>query len=798
MAEDDIKRAAQEAHADEEAEARQELDEMTVLQDVETVDLSAEENLISGDGDEDAVAGSGNIMMGNRDMEDGRASQDNSDQARRAAREAEAEEQEQQDRQDLDDMTVLQDVETVDLSAVESLMDSSGGDMEDPTGTGNIQMGSRDGEIGGAAPGALSEEAKMVRLQEMAQNNPDQDRLNLDDMTVLQETESADLFAEQSDAQEERDAVVEDLQATSNIQTGSRVESDFFASGISQDEIAAIGRGQEIVREELVDQASIQTSADEALTTEGVEVDAVELDDVALATYLDEERTQQEEELKEEQEEVQEEVQEEEGDDSKREMEFDAVVVDDSPATEREEEEGEEDGAIALNVGADLTGTIDVDLDGEADAPTLVITNGSGDDAITEGVGDDTMDGGAGDDLVTGGAGDDTLSDGEGDDALYGGDGSDLLAGGAGDDVLGGDAEDDTIQRDGSEESVAFEWNLTDYTISQNDDGSFSVSHDDGTDTVYNVENFEFADQTIGADDLLQTWIDAMDTEASDPTLTAVDTTGTDDTAIALDVSFELQDIGGSDSISSDGITMTGVPEGATLSVGTDNGDGTWTISVDDLSVTSTNDDDDAVAWEVPNLTITPAPNDDTDFSLGVSVTTSDGADTYTAESTMDVADEADADGLRFDTSYSTVEADFGSGRTIGGSKGGGSKGGGSKGGGSKASGTAGGGSKASGTAGGGSKASGTAGGGSKASGTAGGGSKAGGTTGGGSIATDDEGLVLNVGKGGKGNTGEFEVIINGETVGTYTTDEAHNASGEWESIRIDGVDTSNIESITI
>jgi hypothetical protein len=81
--------------------------------------------------------------------------------------------------------------------------------------------------------------------------------------------------------------------------------------------------------------------------------------------------------------------------------------------------------------------------------------------------------------------------------------------------------------------------------------------------------------------------------------------TGREDTAIALDISAKVTDA--SDTIGD--ITISGVPAGATLSAGTDNGDGTWTLSVDDLA----------------GLTITPAENDASDFELSVLVTTKDG-----------------------------------------------------------------------------------------------------------------------------------------------------------------------------
>ena len=59
------------------------------------------------------------------------------------------------------------------------------------------------------------------------------------------------------------------------------------------------------------------------------------------------------------------------------------------------------------------------------------------------------------------------------------------------------------------------------------------------------------------------------------------DAAGKEDSAIALDVSTALTDLDGSESIA---IKVAGVPSGATLSAGTNTGDGTWTLSPDQLT----------------------------------------------------------------------------------------------------------------------------------------------------------------------------------------------------------------------
>ena len=62
-------------------------------------------------------------------------------------------------------------------------------------------------------------------------------------------------------------------------------------------------------------------------------------------------------------------------------------------------------------------------------------------------------------------------------------------------------------------------------------------------------------------------------------------------------------------------ITISGVPSGATLSAGTNNGNGTWTLTPAQLT----------------NLTITPSANSDADFTLSVTATSSESGTTATS-----------------------------------------------------------------------------------------------------------------------------------------------------------------------
>ncbi|MEQ9432582.1 Ig-like domain-containing protein, partial [Thalassospira sp.] len=111
---------------------------------------------------------------------------------------------------------------------------------------------------------------------------------------------------------------------------------------------------------------------------------------------------------------------------------------------------------------------------------------------------------------------------------------------------------------------------------------------------------------------------------ADAPTLETSNASGNEDSAIALDI-----DAGLTDSSEVLTVTISGVPDGATLSAGTDNGDGTWTLGSDDLE----------------GLTITPADDFSGSFDLGVTAQSADGEDvaTTTGSITVDVAGVADA-----------------------------------------------------------------------------------------------------------------------------------------------------------
>ncbi len=147
--------------------------------------------------------------------------------------------------------------------------------------------------------------------------------------------------------------------------------------------------------------------------------------------------------------------------------------------------------------------------------------------------------------------------------------------------------------------------------------GAIEENLDGGELTTGNNASFSSASVTVEGKDLT----------AEPPELTAGDAAGYEDTAIPLNIDASLTDTDGSESLS---ITISGVPEGATLSAGTDNGDGTWTLEEGDLN----------------GLTVTPPTDSDVDFDLSVSVTSTEisTGETNTVETSFTVEVDAVAD----------------------------------------------------------------------------------------------------------------------------------------------------------
>ncbi len=113
---------------------------------------------------------------------------------------------------------------------------------------------------------------------------------------------------------------------------------------------------------------------------------------------------------------------------------------------------------------------------------------------------------------------------------------------------------------------------------------------------------------------------------ADAPLLGTSDASGDEDGAIALDITSALTDTDGSETLS---VVVSEMPTGASLSAGTDNGDGTWTLDPGDLA----------------GLAVTPPAGSSDDFSLTVTSTSTESENGDTAQSVaiFDVTVTADA-----------------------------------------------------------------------------------------------------------------------------------------------------------
>jgi hypothetical protein len=117
-----------------------------------------------------------------------------------------------------------------------------------------------------------------------------------------------------------------------------------------------------------------------------------------------------------------------------------------------------------------------------------------------------------------------------------------------------------------------------------------------------------------------------VDAVADAPELTVNNAAGLEDTAVPLNIGAALVDADGSETL---GVTISGVPSGASLSAGTDNGDGTWSLE----------------PGELRGLTIRPPADFAGSFGLEVAATSTDGDDAAASQGTVtvEIAPVADA-----------------------------------------------------------------------------------------------------------------------------------------------------------
>ncbi|MBF0110910.1 MAG: hypothetical protein HQL76_17220 [Magnetococcales bacterium] len=186
-------------------------------------------------------------------------------------------------------------------------------------------------------------------------------------------------------------------------------------------------------------------------------------------------------------------------------------------------------------------------------------------------------------------------------------------------------------------QGTAVSWNVPGLTVTPPENGGedfrlgIRVTVGDGTDRT-TVES--------GLDVAVTSVADAAE-------IVAATVEGIEDTAIPLDLSFALQDQDGSERLSGN-VILTGIPEGATLSVGMAGPGHTWVIPEESLAVTAHNAAGTPVAWEVPGLTITPPVNNDADFSIGIRLVTMEGDQARVTDGQLDVAIHPEADAVTF------------------------------------------------------------------------------------------------------------------------------------------------------
>ncbi|KAA0576911.1 tandem-95 repeat protein [Azospirillum sp. B21] len=105
---------------------------------------------------------------------------------------------------------------------------------------------------------------------------------------------------------------------------------------------------------------------------------------------------------------------------------------------------------------------------------------------------------------------------------------------------------------------------------------------------------------------------------ADAPKLTVRDTTGAEDTAIGLNVSANLMDTDGSETMA---VILSGLPDGAVLNKGSNNGDGSWTLKPSELS----------------GLTVTPPRNYSGGMDLTLTATSLESSNKSTATATANI-----------------------------------------------------------------------------------------------------------------------------------------------------------------
>lgn len=203
-------------------------------------------------------------------------------------------------------------------------------------------------------------------------------------------------------------------------------------------------------------------------------------------------------------------------------------------------------------------------------------------DVIKGYIGADLLIGGKQNDELYGGADDDYLLGEEDDDYLSGGSGNDKLVGGTGQDVLDGGTGTDTAVFTGTSQDYTAE--IVGQTVK-----IASLSDPSDWDVLSNIELLQFGTTTMTIEEflfeqgLVVSPTEPLDLVAETPILNVAQRIALTDgqTEIPLEITADLRDTDGSETIV---IMVSGLPEGASLSAGSQGLDGVWILELGDLS----------------------------------------------------------------------------------------------------------------------------------------------------------------------------------------------------------------------
>ena len=166
--------------------------------------------------------------------------------------------------------------------------------------------------------------------------------------------------------------------------------------------------------------------------------------------------------------------------------------------------------------------------------------------------------------------------------------------------------------------------------------GSVIIETPEGYDTDYDLQVSATSTESDGSTATTSVSIHVDIQEVDEPpVVTVTPVSGDEDTAIALDIGAVVD---GGDVAS---VTISDIPDGAVISIGTDDAGNPITVDVVEGSVTLTPD-------QLTTLTITPASDDDTDFDLSVTATSGAGVTSDPVSLPVGVAAVADAPVVTF------------------------------------------------------------------------------------------------------------------------------------------------------